>query len=318
MPVSALRLLAEAHNRKLLAELDADRFAPRQAHWALEELPEATRRGRLRRLETIGVIRPVVAGASAASEWELTPAGLELARIATLAQWLIGRVPALSELSPSGRERAVDDVLSALGDAQLLRIVCALADGGTRPADVERLVALSRSAVHARLRRLRRDGVVRQSVLSTMPRAVADELVSPWRRLAALVLLGMRWELRWARPWDPALTADLAALLTVIAPLALPPRAGEGTYELVQLDPAAVRPRIFVEVAEGGLRVCERPPARASRATLRGASLGWCETLIGGRPIGVRIAPADDGPARLLIGTLTRALFTGLPGVRLP
>lgn len=311
--VSPIALLADPHNRRMVRELDAaDGSVSSAKLWRLlEELPESKRRARVRCLRCVGVLQPVRdRDPRRARAWEFGPPGADLAHIARIAERLIVRLPGIAQLKGRARERAIDDVLSWLADVRTLRIATALASGAARPVDVERRLGLSHDALYKRLVLFRDNGVVHHSELGRMPRAVADELERPWRSLALPVLLALRWELRWTHPRNPALVG-VAELIDVIAPLAEPFARAEGVYELIEPHSAAARPRFWVQIAKGVLRVSQEQPAAKPRATLLGTPRQWCETLTT-RAVDLQITPIDGIPARELIRILRRALFGSL------
>lgn len=307
-PASALKLLAEHW-------LLLDRVRPGAvSRDELEELLgpgcKSARRARLGELHDLQVLCPGEGCSRRRGMWTLAPAGKELVAIGTLAERLIGTVSWIQQLSPHARERAVADVLRALADARVVKIASGLGGGPKRPAELAFQLGLGRDAVHTRLTALTREQVLRRCVAPVWPRETNYELLNAWRCLAPVVVLCVRWELRWARPADPALAADLAGLIDTIAPLADPPSVAHGNYGVSVSGVDAVRPRFCIEIGADGLRTA--PPVPNPDVTLAGSPRAWCESLVRGRPLGLEIRRTGERAAMRLLAILHRALFAGL------
>jgi DNA-binding HxlR family transcriptional regulator len=222
----------------------------------------------------------------------LTASGRELNVLAELAE----RWEARTRL----RTRALPGMwaLRTLADEDVWEILRALSQGGLDARELgRRLGPVSHAALLRRLAEHVRDGLLARRETDT---GTLYELTGDARRLAALALPAMAWELRFSRPAAERAGSDLVAMLRLGAPLAAPPEDLTGVCGISVVPGGGSGCGLWLRARSGRLLTLARAPLAAPEAAGHASAAGWLHALLENR----RRAITTVGDATLLAGVL--------------
>ncbi len=207
---------------------------------------------------------------------ELYRLGSLIARIVLQAMKIDGTA------SQETRERIVQTTLSAMSDAQTIRVgrVLASASGPLDPTELEELCApIPRRTLYRRLSLLVDAGVVQRETTREVPRRTRYQLVERWRPVAGALLLSAWWELRHDKAEERGRSIDLAGVLSVALPtvrLRDQHRAGRLRWQVT--DGETVVSEVDL-IAHGG--TLEQPSSSGTPdATAAGNPRAWATALV--------------------------------------
>jgi DNA-binding HxlR family transcriptional regulator len=202
--VSALRLLAEGSTIQILQELGNGPLRPIELERRLPEVAHSALMRRLNELALWGAVgRERVVDVPTRAYYSLAEPGEALLEIPEESmrweqQWSSQPPPDTPGTWP----------LRLLADERARALLRALAQEPRRPADLERLPGLGRSAARRRLERLLRDDLLTRIEDGGQVRYA---LTACAHRLRLIAMLAARWEWRWAFSGSPVTMSTPAA-----------------------------------------------------------------------------------------------------------
>jgi len=270
--------------------------APRRPHELERRIPGLTHAALMRRLAQLtraGVIAhrhsPVE---PPRAHHVLTDSGRELLALAELAaRW---------EARTRVRTRALPGMwaLRTLADERALEVLCALSEEELDARELALSVRpIAEGALLRRLTAHTREGLLarRQAGGTTLHRPSEDA-----RRLGALALRAMAWEVRWSRPAPARAGADLVAMLRLSAPLAAPPTDLAGVCGIRVVPASEPGCGVWLRAESGRLLTLARAPTAPAQAVGHASVSDWLHALLENR----RRAVTTVGDAGLLTGVL--------------
>jgi DNA-binding HxlR family transcriptional regulator len=303
LPASAFKLLGRPRHVAILRRL-ADGANDAAALRTDVAAPVATLYDDLHRLEHAGVLQRK-AGAKRQT-WSLTVAGRQLRHISVVAKRLARGIPC-----PSYNDDVIAAFCSVLADERTLLLVrTVLVDGPGRPSELERRLQgrMTHRGLHERLAALVACGVLTRATQE--PRRYCFE--PAWRPLAALLLLGNRWDWTWGTIAHPTLTGDAVGLLALVAPLVRLPLSVQGRCRVIVDHASALEPETIVGARRGSLVIERDGSARLDAdATARATPRSWHEALVSRRLAALSVEGRVD-LVHDLVDAVGKALFARL------
>lgn len=222
----------------------------------------------------------------------LTAAGRELNVLAELAErW---------EARTMLRTRALPGIwaLRTLADEDAWQILCALSQERLDARELAcRVGPIADIALSRRLAEHVRDGLLLRRGTAA---GTVYELTDDARRLVALALPAMAWELRFSRPAAERAASDLVAMLRLGAPLAHLPEELAGVCGIRVVPCGSPGCGLWLRARSGRLLTLPRPPVAPAQAEGHAAAAGWLHALLENR----RRAITTVGEGALLAGVL--------------
>jgi DNA-binding HxlR family transcriptional regulator len=222
----------------------------------------------------------------------LTAAGRELNVLAELAErW---------EVRTRLRTRALPGMwaLRTLTDEHTWALLRALSQEGLGADELaRRLEPIARTALPRRLAEHLRDELLARRETDA---GTVYELTDDARRLAALSLPAMAWELRFSRPGAGRAGSDLVAMLRLGAPLAALPEELAGVCGIHVVPYGGPGCGVWLRARSRRLRTLARAPLAPPEAAGHASATGWLYALLENR----RRAITTVGDETLLAGVL--------------
>lgn len=286
-------LIARPWTIAILIELGGGPCRPHELERRIAGVSHAELTRRLALLSHAGVIsRSGGAGAPPRPHLMLTAAGRELNMLAELAErW---------EVRTRLRTRALPGTwaLGTLADEPTWAVLRALSQKGLAASELACEVdPIARAALPRRLALHVRDGLLAQRGTGA---DTIYELTDDARRLAALALPAMAWELRFGRRETARAGPDLVAMLRLGASLAVLPEDLGGVCGIRVVPGASPGCGLWLGVGSGQLITLARAPLAPPAAAGHASASGWLHALLENR----RRAITTVGDEPLLAGVL--------------
>lgn len=303
-----LNLLAAPFNAAILESLGQGPRRLADLRRITGQPAQSTLRSQLKKIASIGAIeKQRCDGFPGALEYELTDAGRELLRVASLLDTWLKRCPDESLTLGGGPAKAVVRSLTEGWSTTMLR---ALAAKPLTLTELDRLIAtLSYPSLERRLASLRLAGIVaeRPGRLRGTPYAMTD-----WGRLCVGPLLAAaHWEHCHLPTSAPSIAAlDIETVFLLAATLIRLPASDAGTCRLaVELGDGGTAgcAGVAVDIREGELASCTTRLEGDATAWIIGGQTAWFTAMIEGNPPDLEIG-GDTAFARKLIEGLHTAL----------
>jgi DNA-binding HxlR family transcriptional regulator len=195
-----------------------------------------------------------------------------------------------------------------LAEERVKSIVRALSGGPLQPSELEQLLGIPRSTLHARLHSLAEVGLLRHHERTSFPHIVEYGLTDPGRIVSARRILTDRRESRELAPDGPQRGEQLPEVLRLLAPVSRAPAGVEGTCALRKRRHFKRTLELWIVARAGRLELCEQgsPPSRPAASVTAGSS-AWDDALLIGGAGGLRMS-GDQALAEAVLGALRDAL----------
>lgn len=305
----ALTLLSVPLNVQVLTALEDGPMALTDLRRATGSPPQTTTRKQLRMLTDLGVLeRRQQAGFPGSVDYQLARPGLELLKVARVAQTWLGAAPdGPLELGSSAAKSSI----KALVDGWTSTVVRALAAKPLSLTQLSRLISsLNYPTLERRLAAMRMTGQI--APCKSGAGRSRPYTATPWLRCAiGPIVSAARWERQFAtEEATPVMPIDVESALLLTLPLLQLPAALEGTARFaVQLrrpDGTMVHAGALARVKDGAVVACT--------SRLEGYADAWSSGTIGSWLNAAITGDADD----LEVGgdsELVRVLIDGIHGV---
>jgi len=195
-----------------------------------------------------------------------------------------------------------------LAEERVKSIVRALSGGPLQPSELEQLLSIPRSTLHARLRSLVEVGLLRHDERTSFPHIVEYALTDPGRVVSARRILTDRRQSRELAPDGAQRGDDLDEVLRLLAPVSSVPAGVEGTCALRKRQRFKRTIQLWVTARGGRLELCEQgPPPAEPAASVTAGSSAWDDALLIGSADELWVS-GDRGLAEAVLGALRGAL----------